>query len=212
MAWARMVRAWTVPQNWSKVVFSDETSFNLNCCNGKVKIWRSRGEVMDPEHLPTQPTGGKSSLMFWGCIGIYGPGELVVVPGRINSDVYINVLQDNLAQSVENIFGDRETFYVFQQDNAPAHTSRATRAWLEENDVMVMNWAPYSPDLNVIENVWGWLLTKLRADPPQTLGELHRRVMQLWSQLPPDYMENLYNSLPRRVESVLERRGYPTKY
>lgn len=150
--------------------------------------------------------------MFWGCVGIHGPGEPVLVPGWIDSQAYIQVLCDNLPQLVEDIFGERDTCYAFQQDNAPVHSSRATRAWMEKNDVPVMNWQPYSPDFNIIENVWGLPLTKLRADPPETLEGLRIRIFQLWSELSPDYIQNRYDSLPRRVQSVLEKGGYPTKY
>ena len=75
-----------------------------------------------------------------------------------------------------------------------------------------MNWAPYSPDLNVIENVWGWILTKLRRDPPHTLAEMQENVFRLWGEITPDYLQRLYRSLPRRVQLVLDGRGYPTKY
>ena len=37
-----------------------------------------------------------------------------------------------------------------QQDNARAHTARATRDFLQQNNVNVMNW----PDLNPIEHLW----------------------------------------------------------
>jgi hypothetical protein len=39
---------------------------------------------------------------------------------------------------------------TFQQDNARAHTARATRDFLQQNNVIVMNW----PDLNPIEHLW----------------------------------------------------------
>jgi hypothetical protein len=37
---------------------------------------------------------------------------------------------------------------TFQQDNARAHTARATRDFLQQNNVNVMNWPALSPDLN----------------------------------------------------------------
>ena len=48
--------------------------------------------------------------MFWGCIGFYGPGELVEVDGGIDRHRYIQMMRDNLPHSVENIFGDAQHF------------------------------------------------------------------------------------------------------
>ena len=212
MAWSRVVQAWTVRQNWSRVIFSDEVSISLNACHGKVRVWRARGEAHDPECTQNPPANNRTTTMFWGCIGIHGPGELVQVQGKINSDAYIAILRDHLPQSVENIFGDRRMFYIFQQDNAPVHSSRATQAWLEQNDVTTMNWPPYSPDLNIIENVWGWIITKLRSDPPTTIAELSQKVFRLWGQITPEYCASLFRSIPHRVRQVLATRGHPTKF
>jgi transposase len=41
---------------------------------------------------------------------------------------------------------------VFMQDNAPIHTAHIIKDWLEEMAIEVLEWPPYSPDLNPIEH------------------------------------------------------------
>ena len=38
-------------------------------------------------------------------------------------------------------------------DGAPAHLTRVTTAYLNVNNLNVLNFAPKSPDLNIIENI-----------------------------------------------------------
>ena len=66
LAWAKIHQQWTVEQ-WSKVIFSDESNFftTYNRC-GRIQVRRRIGQGYKPECiLPTvkHPT----SAMIWGC-------------------------------------------------------------------------------------------------------------------------------------------------
>ena len=72
-----------------------------------------------------------------------------------------------------------------------------------------MEWPSRSPDLNIIENVWGLLARKVYANGRQfkDLNSLTEAVAKAWDAIDEDYLKKLYQSLPKRLFEVIERRG-----
>ena len=52
--------------------------------------------------------------------------------------------------------------FVYVQDNAPPHTARGTAAFLDQQDVEVMDWPARGPDMNPIEHVWDQMSVWIR--------------------------------------------------
>jgi transposase len=50
---------------------------------------------------------------------------------------------------------------IFIYNNAPIHIAHIIREWLEEERIDVIEWPPYSPDLNSIENLWALLKAEI---------------------------------------------------
>lgn len=210
--WCTRVTQWNTEDNWSRIVFSDESRFNLAFNDGRMRVWRENGTAMEPENIAGVTRRCSVSLMVWGCVSYHGVGELVIVDGTMKSTDYIDILDHNLLDSVENMFGDAMIPFIFQHDNAPVHTARNVQTWLDEHDVQVIQWPAQSPDLNVIENVWGMLQNRVMRDRPSTKLELIQCLFRAWGDITPDYLHKLFSSMPRRVRHVIRSRGYPTKY
>jgi len=50
---------------------------------------------------------------------------------------------------------------LFQQNNAPVHKAYKVMDWLERNSIKVVEYPPYSPDLNPIEHAWAEVKKRL---------------------------------------------------
>ena len=63
---------------------------------------------------------------------------------------------------------------VFQHDNDPKHTAKATKEWLKKKHIKVLEWPSQSPDLYPIKNLWRELKLRVAKRQPQNLKDLQR--------------------------------------
>jgi transposase len=151
--------------------------------------------------------------MMWGCMTAQGVGYACRIDGRMDSELYISILRDQLLPTTE--YYDLEASrIIFQQDNDPKHTSKTARQWFEANGIEVLEWPAQSPDLNPIEHLWVHLKRKLNEyeTEPKGILELWERVDAEWNLIPPQVCMDLIESMPRRIAAVLKAKGGYTKY
>ncbi|KAA8490539.1 Transposable element Tc3 transposase [Porphyridium purpureum] len=105
---------------------------------------------------------------------------------------------DNMLDRCRQIVGPN---MGFQQNNAPVHKSCLVKNFMNNENVELLDWPAYSPDFNIIENLWGILARKVYegARQYQTVLELKNAILLAWETLDQPVMANLYASLPKRI-------------
>ncbi|GFY12394.1 transposable element Tcb1 transposase [Trichonephila clavipes] len=155
---------------------------------------------------------GCGSIMVWGCFSWFGLGPLVPVIGNMNSEMYVDILENAPLPTLWKYFGEGP--FLFHQDNCSIHTSRLAQAWFDEMGVLKLDWPSQSPDLNPIQHLWDEIERRLCSQPnrPSSLQVLTSTVMDAWKAVPMVTYQKLVESLPKYVQAVIHAKGGPTSY
>jgi len=148
----------------------------------------------------------------------YGPGYIAKIDETLDSQLYIEILREDLQMYVEE-WGMAEDEFIFQHDNDPKHTAKVTKAYLEstnltERKARLLYWPAQSPDLNPIEHMWAYLKIQLGKYPehPKSCKELWERISIEWYKIPVEYCRKLISSMPQRLQAVHRLKGKHPKY
>lgn len=186
--------------DWTRVIFSDESSFQLMC--GTTHAWQVRGE---PRLLRTVKHPPKVNV--WGCFSAKGFGKLIFISGTLESNQMVKIYSRGLLPSAQKFFGTKDRNWQLLEDNDPKHTSKLSKTWKTQNGVQVIQWPAQSPDCNPIENVWSLIKARIRHKKIKTLKGLIRAIKFEWSSLTIEYARKLSESCVHRCEAVLANRG-----
>ena len=100
---------------------------------------------------------------------------------------------------------------TFQQDSAPCHKAKPVTNWFQTKNVEVLKWRENSPDLNLIENLWTLIKTKVSALNPTSLDEPKQAIIEIWCKdIDQKVCKNLIISMPSRIQKVSKNKGYHT--
>lgn len=85
-----------------------------------------------------------------------------------------------------------------------------TRTSLEKQRIRVLNWPANSPDLNVIENVWGYLSRQVYSNGRHSVDELRGAIFKAYNNIYPEFIKTILGSIKNRKHKVLINKGNAT--
>ncbi len=113
---ARLKFASDSEENWVKVLWSDETKIELFGISSTRPVWRRRNAAYDPKNtIPTVKHGG-GNIMLWWCFSTKGTGQLHRIKGTMDGTCTVRARALKMGRG-----------WVFQHDNDPKHTAKATK-------------------------------------------------------------------------------------
>ncbi|KAJ8356626.1 hypothetical protein SKAU_G00194200 [Synaphobranchus kaupii] len=195
---------------WLDVIFSDESRFLLFRHDGRHRVYCRRGKRNAEPCVVQQDRFGVGGVMVCGAIGHGWRSALVFVEGALNARRYIDlILRNHVVPYITHNPG-----VLFMQDNAHPHVARMSMDFLNKHGVVVLDWPPYSPDMNPIEHIWDILGRRIRRRPapPQNLVQLRVALQEEWDCIPQRQINGLVTSVPRRINTLQDANGGHTRY
>ena len=117
----------------------------------------------------------------------------------MSSNDYLEILEKTLLQDFPFLKGTRtrNSKYSFQQDGAGAHRADKIEKFFQRNNISTLVWPAKSPDLNPIENVWGFIKGELfkKNDKLNTAEETWKEIQDIWYKKVNFMIPHLYSSL-----------------
>ena len=207
------------PQFTSRVLFSDEAHFTLHggANRQSSRIWADKppSEAVSEHPLHSPRVTAWCALSASGVVGPFfeapnGSTTTVDQHGYVEGlDKFWRQLQDNSGHN-----GRRNTRVWFQQNGAPAHTSKLALQWLNDHfGARVLSrktptpWPAHSPDLTPLDFfLWGYLKSEVYKKKANNLSELKKAITEVVRSIGPDTCAAVIRQVEAQADICIRRK------
>ncbi|GFX62630.1 transposable element Tcb1 transposase [Trichonephila clavipes] len=142
LTWSRKHALWT-PQQWSCVMYSDESRFSFQSDSRRTLIWRAPGTRYRKETTIERHRYGGAGWLVSGGIILGSRTDLHVQSVAMTGHIYRD---DILEQHVRLFRGAMGAEFLFMDDNARPPRANIVDECLQSEDITRMDCPAYSPD------------------------------------------------------------------
>ncbi len=193
-------------EKFNESIFIDESTVQIN--KNARKVWyrfisgeTRLGLIGKNKHEP--------AVHIIGGISRAGSTELVIFEGKLNARGFQRVANSFLLPFIAQKFPCHHRLHM---DNAPSHTARASKLFLENNSVNHFKTPAQSPDLMPIELVWNDLKVFIsEVVKPETKQQLIDGILVFWQEkVTVEYCNSKINHLQRVLNHIVVLNGKAT--
>jgi hypothetical protein len=212
LKFARTYAHWSA-DDWEKVIWTDESSFELGKNSRTIRVWRTADEKYHQDCLAPTFKSGRTSVMVWGGVTGTTKSPLVMIPsGERTAADYVRIVYEGVLGNYWQHHQNPDEM-ILMEDGAPIHRANVSAEWLREMGLTKLKWPANSPDLNPIEHLWSICKCHIDAHqrPPNQNG-LFELIKGVWDEVPQDAISRLIRTVPDRIQAVIASKGMHTRW
>jgi hypothetical protein len=179
--------------------------------SGQVYVWRTLKETYNPEWLVPTVKHGRGSVLIWAAISLYFAGPLIIRNCRIIPSDYMDILVNQFRPMVQMLFHNKAVSKMiirpYIQPEVFSLGVRSMKMHLNISQVSKIARLKYYRTTVVSFREEGEKLL-----PPSSLKQLEDVRHEKWHNIPLETIQNLYKSIPRRTQAVLQANVGLTLY
>jgi len=207
-------------QDVEMMCFQDEKDFSLqlpiNSQNDRLNTTGLKRDI-HPDRL-FHKSNRFSKKLTVSCVisyqGISRPFFINPQLAKVNSEFYVNHLQEDLLPECNRLFYNGR--FIFVQDGCTSHTATKTQDFLRAQLGDKNEWPPHSPDCDPVDYFF-WNQLKLKVyeglrEPFQDIPSLQERIIEVWNNVVelPVLRRAIDQFLPR-LQAVVTNNGRSIK-
>ena len=179
----------------------------------KARSWRKRGQGLEITRKGAKE--GATTMKY--LVGIsYNRGIPLIkaIPHKLNGAMYAYIIREG---TFENGVAHSDVRCIIQ-DNDPVQNSKRSKDAFAKKNIGLFRIPARSPDINIIENMFHTVKRAVNAEAKsrflykESEEEFCLRIENTLQNITKQTVNNLINSLPKRIDSLIAAKGMCLKY